>query len=253
MNFPSLKHLIFLVISLITFAYTFLVVGNFMMFLSSPRNIEKPFVWVFNLMDSHSRIKTALPVIVYDLLYIILFIFQHSFMKSQLIRSLFQKLGLQSLERTIYTLTSSLCLKYLLTNWKSAQSIVLWQFKLDESKALWWTFISVHVICWTVIYGGCLIMDLPEILGIKQVFFDMKRYAQPTAYKSYELRQLYQHIRHPSFLCLTLIFWCTNLMSLDRLILAVMMTAYMYVGWSSDKNDVLYQKSQLIRKKYELN
>lgn len=108
----SIKHLIFLIISLITFGYTFLVVGKFMFFLSAPRNVAKPYVWVFNLMDNDSRIKTALPVIVYDLLYILLFIFQHSFMKSQIIRSLFQKLGsLQCLERTIYTLTSSLCLQ----------------------------------------------------------------------------------------------------------------------------------------------
>lgn len=130
--------------------------------------------------------------------------------------------------------------------------MVFWQVRLDDNKALWWTFITVHAICWTVIYGGCLIMDLPEILGVKQVWFDIKMYAQPSAYKSYELRQLYQHIRHPSFICLTVIFWFTNLMSLDRLILAVMMTVYMYVGWNSDKNDVLYQQSQLMRKKYEL-
>ena len=95
-------------------------------------------------------------------------------------------------------------------------------------------------------------MDLPEILGIKQVFYDMKRYAPPTAYKSTELNQLYQHIRHPSFICLTVVFWATNLMSLDRLILAIMMTVYMYVAWTSSPNDIRYQKSQQMRKQYEL-
>uniref|UniRef100_T1GRK5 Uncharacterized protein n=1 Tax=Megaselia scalaris TaxID=36166 RepID=T1GRK5_MEGSC len=58
----SIKHLIFLIISLITFGYTFLVVGKFMFFLSAPRNVAKPYVWVFNLMDNDSRIKTALPL-----------------------------------------------------------------------------------------------------------------------------------------------------------------------------------------------
>lgn len=130
--------------------------------------------------------------------------------------------------------------------------MVLWQVKLDDSKTLWLIFIFIHAVCWTVIYGGCLIMDMPEILGVKQVWFDIKMYAQPSAYKSYELRKLYQHIRHPSFICLAIVFWCTNLMSLDRLILAIMMTVYMYVGWNSDQNDVRYQQCQLIRKKYEL-
>lgn len=40
--------------------------------------------------------------------------------------------------------------------------------------------------------------------------------------------------------------------SLDRLILALLLTAYMFVAWSPDRKDYEYQKNQLELKKLEL-
>lgn len=95
-------------------------------------------------------------------------------------------------------------------------------------------------------------MDLGELLGIKQTYYDLHNYLEPIAYKSLELRNLYTHVRHPSFVGFTLILFATNVMSLDRLLLAVLLTTYMYVAWSSDQTDIAYQRKQLQRKKQEL-
>ncbi|XP_030372723.1 nurim homolog [Scaptodrosophila lebanonensis] len=243
----SLKQLIVLLSSVATFGYTFYVVGKLMLFLSLPRNISKAHTWIFNLLDNRSRIETAYGPIVYDTLFLIAFIFQHSFTAPIL-----RKLGCQATLRTIYSLTSSICLHYLVQNWLPATSIVLWQVDVSDSAVLWWTFVITHGICWIVIYGGSIIMDLPELLGIKQAYYDMKQYAPPIAYKSSELRNLYSHVRHPSFVGFTIILFATNVMSVDRLLLAVLLTTYMYVAWSTDQSDVAYQKQQLQRKKLEL-
>jgi len=248
----SLKQLLVFLVSLTTFVYTFYVIGNFMVFLSKPRNVPKIYTWVFNLLDNKSKLETAYGPIVFDTLYLIGFIFQHSFMKSDIIKKILQSLGLSGAERTIYSLTSSLCLHYLLKNWISAQSIVLWQVDVGNSQVLWWLFVLVHAFAWIIIYGGSIIMDLPEILGIKQAYYDLKDYAAPIAYKSFELRHLYTHVRHPSFVGFSVILWATNLMTLDRLLLSLMLTAYMYFAWSTDRNDVIYQKCQLKRKAQEL-
>lgn len=40
--------------------------------------------------------------------------------------------------------------------------------------------------------------------------------------------------------------------SLDRLVLAVLWTTFMYVAWNTDKTDVQYQRYQFERKKHEL-
>ncbi|KAI8126102.1 putative nurim [Lucilia cuprina] len=248
----SIKQYIVLLAAMSSFVYTLYVVTHLVHFLSAPRRTSKIYTWVFNLLDNKSRLETAYGPMVFNTLYLILFIFQHSFMKSSLVKKLLQNIGLASAERAIYSLTSSLCLHYLMKNWLTASSIILWQVDVDSNKWLWWSFVLLHALAWLIICGGSMIMDLPEIVGIKQAYYDMKSYAQPLAYKSFELRHLFNHIRHPSFVGFTVIFWATNLMTLDRLLLAILLTAYMYFAWSTDHSDLIYQKCQLQRKKEEL-
>ncbi|KAM8709887.1 hypothetical protein ACLKA7_016657 [Drosophila subpalustris] len=218
-----------------------------------PRSVSKAHTWIFNLLDNKSRLETAYGPIVLDTLYVIGFILQHSLLKSAFVKNLLDRLGLTAAERSIYALTSTLCLHHLINNWLPAQSIVLWQINVDDSEPLWWAFVITHVIGWIVIFGGCVIMDLQELLGIKQAYFSLYNYSEPLAYKSSDLRNLYAHVRHPSFVGLTLILFVTNVMSFDRLLLAVLLTTYMYVAWSTDQRDVVYQKSQLERKKLSDN
>lgn len=193
----SVKQLLVFILSVVAFAYTFYVVGSFMFFLSRPRNVPKIYVWVFNLLDNKSRLETSYGPMLFDTLYIIGFILQHSCMKSDLVKGILDKVGLAAAERSIYCLTSSLslhvcmhklirlsilvvyvnmyqfvcklCMQYLIRHWLPAQSIVLWQVDVASSNVLWWTFSLVHAFAWIIIYGGSIIMDLPEILGVKQV------------------------------------------------------------------------------------
>ncbi|XP_013105162.2 nurim homolog [Stomoxys calcitrans] len=248
----SVKQYLVLLLSLASFVYTIYVVTQLIQFLSAPRKTSKIYTWVFHLLDNTSRLETAYGPIVFNTLYLMLFIFQHSFMKSAVIKKVVQSLGLSTAERAIYSLTSSACLHYLIRNWVTASSIILWQVDVEANKWMWWLFTLLHAFAWMVICGGSIIMDLPELMGIKQPYYDMKSYAQPLAYKSFELRHLYTHVRHPSFVGLSVILWASNLMTLDRLLLAVMLTSYMYFAWSTDHNDMIYQKCQLQRKSDEL-
>ncbi|XP_055382655.1 nurim homolog [Condylostylus longicornis] len=248
----KIKQSVCLILSSLVFVYTFYVVGKLMLFLSNPGATSIKYTWILNILDNQSRLETAFVALVFDALYVILFILQHSLMKSNLIIAIFEKTGLGLIERSVYCLTSSLCLYYLIENWLSAPTIVLWQINVADNPSLWWMFVLVHVFAWIVIYGGSLIMDLPEIMGLKHVYYDIKDYAPPMAYKSFELRHLYGHIRHPSFIGFLIVLWFTNLMTVDRLLLSIMLSLYMYVAWSTDHNDVIYQKCQLQRKREEL-
>lgn len=44
-----------------------------------------------------------------------------------------------------------------------------------------------------------------------------------------------------------------SLQSLDRLILSLLLTAYMFIAWSPDRTDYDYQRQQFELKKLELN
>ena len=106
----SFKQTLVLLASLATFGYTFYVMAKLMCFLSKPRSISKTYTWVFNLLDNKSRLETAYGAIVIDTLYLLAFIFQHSLMKSSMVKKLWEKLGLLTAERTIYSFASSLAL-----------------------------------------------------------------------------------------------------------------------------------------------
>lgn len=146
--------------------------------------------------------------------------------------------------------TNGCVLQLLLKHWTRVP-FALWSVDL-ESPLPFWIFTVVHSLAWTIIYGGSLLMDLPELLGIKQIFYDIQGLHQPSYYKSRELNQLYSRLRHPSFICLTVVLWGTNFMSLDRLILASLWTLYMFIAWNPDYSDLEYQRMQLVQKRTEL-
>lgn len=106
----SIKQYVVLLLAVVSFIYTLYVVTHLVQFLSAPRKTSKIYTWVFNLLDNKSRLETAYGPMVFNTLYLILFIFQHSFMKSSWAKKVFQSIGLASAERAIYSLTSSFCL-----------------------------------------------------------------------------------------------------------------------------------------------
>lgn len=139
----------------------------------------------------------------------------------------------------------------LVHNW-SKIPYVLWYVDLESNFILHWIYSILHISSWIFIYGGSLLMDLPELLGIKQIYYAVQGLHQPDYYKSKELNQLYSRLRHPSFICISLVLWCTNLMSFDRLILSCLWTLYMFIAWNPDYSDYYYQRNQLVKKRREL-
>lgn len=129
----------------------------------------------------------------------------------------------------------------------------MWEFDIQSTAIRYYTYFVVHSLAWTVTYTGSLLMDLPELLGIKQIVYHLQGLPHPCEYyKSEQLNTLYAHLRHPSFICLTVVLWGANCMTLDRFILATLWTLYMFLAWNPDYRDYEYQKVQLTRKKMEL-
>lgn len=184
----SIRHLVTLPISIGAFVATFYVVGKLMFFLSIPVKIQTQFVWVLNMLDNHSRLESALLPMTTNAVLVIVFILQHSLMRSSLFSSLCLKLGLDTVERSIYNLATAAALhvsrlelpvqvlefstsdfQFLLVNWKTVGTFILWQVDVEKSQTLWWAFLIAHGLAWSIIYGGSVLMDLPELLGLKQV------------------------------------------------------------------------------------
>nr|CAD7394617.1 unnamed protein product [Timema cristinae] len=180
------------------------------------------------------------------------FMLQHTVMARPVIKGLYNKLSLSIVERSVYNLTASLALQLLIQHWVALRDPV-WRINTVEHNACWWMFAISHGYCWATIYLGSLTMDLSELLGIKQVYYYLNGWDDPLTLKSSELQRLISHQRHPSFVSFFFIFWVHPYMSVDRLIMAVIMTLYMVCAWKVDDIDFEYQERQFKRKEIELS
>uniref|UniRef100_A0A8D0H7X6 Nurim n=1 Tax=Sphenodon punctatus TaxID=8508 RepID=A0A8D0H7X6_SPHPU len=81
-----------------------------------------------------------------------------------------------------------------------------------------------------------------------QVYYHVLGMGDPLALKSVRAVRLYSHLRHPVYLEFLLILWAVPRLPLDRLLLALLLTAYLSCGHSLDQQDYLYLRAQLHKK-----
>jgi protein-S-isoprenylcysteine O-methyltransferase Ste14 len=219
---------------LLSLVVTLYALVKFILFVSSPQQQKhgKP----------SRELKVAARHLVHNSIWLVVFILQHSLQKHENVKSLFKKFGLSTIERSAYNLLSSLILlvrrfpsstalpgrcfgainqirlnvkisfQQLVQSWTFVDKWTLWNISAPDFSPTWWIFTVTHSILWSVIAFGSLLMDLPEIFGIKQIYYDIQGLNEPFSYKARSLSRLLSSIRHPSYVGFSLIFWITNLM-----------------------------------------
>ena len=128
-------------------------------------------------------------------------------MATDLVKSIYEKFYLQDIERSIYNAASAGALHYLINTWRPVPWISLWEVDTTQGNTLWLIFTAVHVVGWFIVYSGCLMMDISELAGLKQVYYKLSARPCPLSIKSRELQRYYAHMRHPSFTGFLMILW----------------------------------------------
>ncbi|KAG5682786.1 hypothetical protein PVAND_012117 [Polypedilum vanderplanki] len=241
------KQVICALFALLSLSVTLYSIVKFVLFVSTPSWSGK-----IDRVIKSSEWKQTIRTLFYNTIWLVLFILHHSFGKHESIKKFWEKIGFKNIERAVYNIVSSLILLQMVERWTIANKWTLWSFTIKEYSPVWYIYVLSHAVLWLIIFGGSLLMDLPEILGIKQVYYNVKGLNDPSLYKAIQHNRLLASIRHPSYIGFSLLFWITNLMSLDRFILATLLSLYMFVAWSPDLKDYEYQKQQLELKKLEL-
>lgn len=101
------RHLCTVPIAAVSFVATFLVVGRLVGFLSTPTLLPTRYTWLLNMLDDRSRWETALPALSVDCLLAVAFVLQHSLMRTAPVRQLWRRLGLETVERSLYNLATA--------------------------------------------------------------------------------------------------------------------------------------------------
>ncbi|XP_011297824.1 nurim homolog [Fopius arisanus] len=237
-----------LLMSSSSFFYTFHVLYNFMYFTSSqsynkestntPTEEDEYLIIIWGLM-----VNTCL---------LSVFMLQHSFMCSKSVKQFYDKLCILELERSIYNAASAAALHLILENWQVIPFFSLWHIDTSVNYKLWLVFSGFHFLAWFVIYSGCVMLDISELTGLKQVWYKISNRPCPMSTKSREYQRYLLHMRHPSFTAFLIILWIHPLMTIDRFLMASIITIYMLVMWTIDEADYNYHAMNVDRKRREL-
>lgn len=106
----SFRQILCFIVSLLSFISVFYSVGRLALFLAAPVQRNSKNGQLQNLLDDQSLLKVTLFSLLFNSIWIVLFVLQHSFMKMEAMKNVWRKLGLELAERSIYNICSAYCL-----------------------------------------------------------------------------------------------------------------------------------------------
>ncbi|XP_061521067.1 nurim [Phycodurus eques] len=243
--------------TLLNFAFVFISGADFIRFVSFRaiyHNItgetticQDSIPWSEALQDT-----SVLKSLLVDVALLALFTVQHSLLARPPVKQACQSI-LGSLNRTAYCFTTALALQILMYYWQPVTGApCLWSVR-QTPWSVWFPLLcfTVHVFCWAIVCTILMIFDYPELLGIKQVYYQCSGMGDPLSHKSSQARRFLSHFRHPVCLELVVVLWLLPALSLDRLLLALTMSVYLALAHSLDKQDLAFLCDQL-RSKVQL-
>ncbi|XP_039546966.1 nurim-like isoform X2 [Pimephales promelas] len=204
-------------------------------------DIEDSVPWSVALRDG-----VVLKAVAVDVFLLVLFSFQHSVLAWAPVKSVCQRV-FGVLSRTVYCFTTAAALQLLMQFWQPVTGApCLWSVR-SAPWDIWFPLLCfvIHFLCWAVICSILLIFDYPELMGLKQVYYECLGLGDPLLLKSERAQRLYSHLRHPVCVELLTVLWLLPSLPLDRLVLALFLSLYLALAHSLDAQDCVYLRRQL--------
>ncbi|WP_320825947.1 methyltransferase family protein [Reinekea sp.] len=176
------------------------------------------------ILDPVQGSPSLLNALLINLLVMLVFGIQHSVMARVWFKDGCKKLFDERLFRAVYMIASGLALAFVLALWQPIPGQVFEVSSLWLVAPIWVVFaLGLVMSSWAI-----LAIDPLELMGFKQAWSRVKG----QAWLDIEFKQpwLYRVVRHPMQLGIILILWATPLMSLNHLLFASSMTAYILIG-----------------------
>ena len=190
--------------------------------------------WVPKAIDSVSDAagSAALAAVV-NLMLLGLFAVQHSIMARPGFKAWWTRFVPVQVERSTYTLLSSLVLGLLFWQWRPMTSVV-WEV---ESPILSWTLRGLFFLGFLLVLYASFLINHFDLFGLRQVYLYL-RGIEYTPLK-FGTPSLYRFIRHPLYVGWFLAFWATPAMTQGHLLFASVASAYILAAIVLEERDLM--------------
>lgn len=164
---------------------------------------------------------------------LLLFALQHTVMARQGFKSWLARYIPTAAERSTYVLLSSLVLMLMFWLWQPMPTPV-WTVETSLLRVM---VSATFWLGWVLVLVATLLISHFELFGLKQAI-DRYRNAVPRAH-AFKTPWLYKLVRHPLYLGFLIVFWATPDMSAGRLLFALGMSAYLFIGAHFEERDLV--------------
>lgn len=165
---------------------------------------------------------------------VLLFALQHTIMARKSFKQKWVCIVPAHLERSTFVLAAGIVMVLMLWYWQMLPGVV-WSIESPYARVavLGLAFFGVAYVLFAT-----LVANHFELLGLRQAWL----YATGRPYTPVDFKRkwVYRYSRHPMMLGLLIVFWSTPDMSVTRLVLAVLLTVYMFIG-------ILFEEQGLIQ------
>jgi protein-S-isoprenylcysteine O-methyltransferase Ste14 len=164
---------------------------------------------------------------------VLCFALQHSIMARQGFKRIWTRIVPEPVERATYVLAASLALGSLILLWQPMPGLIWTGVGTTAEPVLW----TIFAFGWATVLFTTFLIDHFELFGLRQAWSYASGRSIPAA--TFKSPNVYRLVRHPMQLGFIIAFWAAPAMSLDRLAIAVLLTAYIVVALVLEERDLV--------------
>jgi len=173
---------------------------------------------------SDFRTGSTAGAVLFDAGLILLFGLQHTIMARPTFKQWWTQLIPAHLERSTYVLTSGIALGVVLWFWQPLPGSV-WSVTDPAARMI---VQAITLLGAAYVLFASFITNHFELFGLRQAWLHVR--GRPYAPLEFRKNWTYRYSRHPIMLGLLVVFWAAPDMTMTRLVFAVMLTVYLFIG-----------------------
>jgi protein-S-isoprenylcysteine O-methyltransferase Ste14 len=204
--------LLFGILCYVIFLFTFLYQIGFVAGLVVPKSIDQ------------GTVISEFPAAAINVFLLSLFAIQHTIMARIAFKRWWTTIVPESIERSIFVLSTSLLLLVMNWQWRPLPEIV-WQVESTIGRNLLY---AMAFAGWGLVLYATFLINHFDLFGLRQVWLHFR--GRPYTQIKFKETILYRWVRHPLMLGFIIAFWATPDMTQGHLLFAAVTTAYVLIA-----------------------